>query len=117
MRRRAVMLLGLALVGLLSASVFPVMKSGQKGYDRVLAMSDAEGREALEKHARLAQTWAKLYYVTVAVAWLGIGIAWKWPRMLTAVSLAALFLAAISLWQGAEIAEEGGEIRHREFRP
>ncbi|MBI4025992.1 MAG: hypothetical protein HY360_13485 [Verrucomicrobia bacterium] len=117
LRRHAVMLLGLALVGLLSASALPVVKTGEKGYDRVLAMSDAEGREALEHHARLAKTWVKLYYVTSGIALLGIGAAWRWPRTLMTISLAVFFLALISLWQGKEIAEKGGEIRHREFRP
>lgn len=116
-RNRAAMLLSLGLASLLSASSWPVYEYGQKGYDRVYAMADDDGRIALKEHARLATKWIKFYYATAIIACLGLVIAWVWPKSLFPVSLVIVLLVGFCLIQGAQIAQEGGEIRHREFRP
>ena len=108
--------IGLALVGLLSLSVWPVYEYGQAGYDRVLSMSDENGQAYLRYHADLAEHWVFFYYVTAGMAALGFGLAWKWPQLLVPSSIAALILAAVSLAFGIVIAHAGGQIRHREFR-
>jgi len=115
-RNRTAVLIGLALLALLALSVWPVSVYGEAGYDRVLSMSDDNGQAYLRYHQHLADRWAFLYYITAAIAALGFGLSWKWPRVLTPVSIAALLLAAGSLCAGVVIAEAGGRIRHREFR-
>jgi hypothetical protein len=115
-RNRISLLIGLALVCLLSLSIWPVYAYGEAGYDRVLAMSDNDGGAYLQHHQELAERWAFLYFITAGVAALGFGLAWKWPRSLPVSGILTLLLAAGSLVAGIIIAEAGGAVRHREFR-
>ncbi len=116
-RSRAAMSIGLGLVALTSASAWPVAVYGQKGYDRVLAMADDEGRAALERHAEAGQRWVKLYDATALAACAGLVTGWKRPRTLPWICGLLVLLSLICVIQGSRIAEEGGKIRHREFRP
>jgi hypothetical protein len=115
-RDRTAILIGLALVGLLALSAWPVYEYGEEGYDRVLSMTDEAGGKYLEYHRALAERWVVLYFVTAGVAGIGFLAAWKWPRTLVFSSILALVLAAASLTAGIVIAKAGGAIRHREFR-
>jgi len=115
-RNRTAILIGLALVGLLALSAWPVFEYGEEGYDRVLSMADEAGSKYLQYHKALAGRWVFLYFVTAGVAGLGFALAWKWPRTLLPSSILALVLAVASLTAGIVIAKAGGPIRHREFR-
>jgi hypothetical protein len=115
-RNRTATLIGLALVGLLALSAWPVSEYGEEGYDRVLSMADEAGGKYLAHHRALADRWVFLYYLTAGVAGLGFALAWKWRRTLVFSSILALVLAAASLAAGIVIAKAGGCIRHREFR-
>jgi hypothetical protein len=115
-RNRGVTLAGLALVVLLCLSVWPVYHYGEAGYDRVLSMSDEAGGAYLDYHKALAERWVFLYFVTAAVAALGLLSAWRARRWLTLCSTLTLILEIASLVAGMFISEVGGEIRHREFR-
>jgi len=116
LRNRPATILGLALVGLLAGSAWPVIESGQSSYVRVRELADEDGKAHLRHHMVLAERWDKLYYATAAVAVLGLLAAWKWPRGIHALAASAALLAAASLVAGAVIAEAGGKIRHPEFR-
>jgi hypothetical protein len=113
---RTAMLIGLALVGLLALSAWPVYHYGEAGYDRVLSMADEAGGKFLEYHKALAERWIFLYFVTAGLAGVGFMLGLKWPRTLVLSSILALVLAATSLAAGIVIAKAGGAIRHREFR-
>jgi len=113
---RSATLIGLALVGLLALSAWPVYHFGEAGYDRVLSMADDAGMKFLEQHKAFAERWIFLYFATAGVAALGFGLAWKWPRTRVYSSILALVLAAASLAAGMVIAKAGGAVRHREFR-
>jgi hypothetical protein len=113
---RTATLIGLALVCLLALSAWPVYHYGEEGYGRVLSMSDEAGAKLLDHHKALAERWIYLHFVTAGVAGLGFTLAWKWPRTLVASSILALVLAAASLAAGMVIAQDGGAVRHREFR-
>jgi len=115
-RDRTAILIGLALVGLLALSAWPVYEYGEEGYDRVLSMTDEAGGKYLQYHRALAERWVFLYFVTAGIAGVGFMAAWKWPRTLVFSSILALVLAAASLTAGIVIAKAGGAIRHREFR-
>ena len=115
-RKRAVLFLSLALVGLLSLSAWPVAEYGERGYDRVLAIADDAGQIYLERHRDLAEKWLFLFYVTAAAAAAALAVGWKWPRMLWPASAAAVVLCLGSLVAAALVAESGGVVRHREFR-
>jgi hypothetical protein len=115
-RDRTATLIGLALVGLLALSAWPVSHYGEEGYDRVLSMADEAGAKFLAHHRALADRWIFLHFLTAGVAALGLMLAWKWTRTLVASSILALVLAAASLAAGTAIAKAGGAVRHREFR-
>ena len=115
-RSRPVQLTGLALVCALALSVWPVFYFGEAGFDRVLSMGDEAGEAFLKYHAELAHHWVFLYYVTAAVAALGLVLAWKKPKFQVPAVVAALLLGLASLGAGIVIAQAGGEVRHREFR-
>jgi hypothetical protein len=115
-RNRSILFVGLGLVALLALSIWPVFSYGEAGFDRVLSTSDEAGEGFLKYHAALAHRWAFLYYVTAAVAGIGCGVSWKWPRALMPVAVSALLLAIASMVAGIAIAEAGGQVRHREFR-
>jgi hypothetical protein len=108
--------LGLALLAVMALSAWPVSYFGEAGYDRVLSMADDPGQAYLKYHAHLADRWVYVYYITAAVAILGIALNWKWPQTLLPLSILVLVLAGASLTAGIFIAHAGGEIRHREFR-
>ncbi len=115
-RSRASAMIGLALVAVLSLSVWLVYYTGEQGYDRVLSMTDDAGAAFLAYHKNLADRWIILYFITGGVAGLGFVLSWKWPQALVFSSVLSLVLAAGSLAAGIVIAKAGGEIRHREFR-
>lgn len=115
-KNRGAILAGLGLVGLLALSAGVVSHFGEEGYDRVLSMADGDGQAFLRYHQHLAERWVFLFYICAALAALGIGLGWKWPRWLNLISLLTLLLAGSSLVAGIFIARSGGEIRHREFR-
>lgn len=116
MRNRAAAVVGLALVGLLAGSAWPVIESGESGYVRVRELADEDGKAQLKHHMLLAERWGNLYYATAAVAALGSLAAWKWPRGFYGLAVLAALLAMASLLAGVFIAEAGGKIRHPEFR-
>ncbi len=116
-RKRALLFLGLTLVSLFSLSAWPVSEYGEQGYDRVLAMSDDAGRACLERHRDLAGRWVFLFYVAAGAGVVALVAGWKWPKSLWPASLGVAVLAASSLVAGTVIAEWGGRVRHREFRP
>lgn len=107
---------GLVLVALLAISIWPVVEYGEAGYDRVLSMADEPGQAFLKYHAALADRWAFLYYVTAGLSALGLGLSWKFPRLLIVAAIVSILMATASLAAGIAIAHAGGEVRHREFR-
>ncbi len=113
---RPALFLGLALVSLMALSAWPVSVFGERAYDRVLSMSDADGEGWLKYHAQLAHHWVFLYYVAGAAALTAMLAGWKRPALLRVASLAVVIVALGALAAGAVIAEYGGRIRHREFR-
>ncbi|HNQ72652.1 MAG TPA: hypothetical protein PKN95_03480 [Verrucomicrobiota bacterium] len=116
LKPRAPLFLTLALVGLMALSVVPVKRSGDRGADRVLAMSDDEGQAYLKYHEQLAQRWLFLYLLTALAAAGTFVVGWKWPRRFRLAASGVLLLGLASLVAGAVIADYGGKIRHREFR-
>jgi hypothetical protein len=116
MNHRPAALLALGGVALLSLSAWPVAHFGEEAYDRVLAMSDEAGSEYLKRHAELADRWIFLYYVTSGFAAAALAVGWRKPKLLRPMGAVAALLAVASLIAGGVIAENGGKIRHREFR-
>ena len=115
-RARAGILIGLALVGLLALSAWPVFHYGEEGYDRVLSMSDEAGGKYLDYHRLLAERWVFLFYVTAGVAAWAVSLPGNGPERWSTRPCSLLSWPPAVLSAGICIAKAGGPIRHREFR-
>lgn len=115
-RSRSGTVIGLVLVAAMAITIWPVTEFGEAGYDRVLSMADEPGQAFLKHHMAMADHWVFLYYVTAGVSALGLGLSWKFPKLLAPLAIVSIVLATASLVAGVAIAHSGGEVRHREFR-
>ena len=116
LRNRPAVFLGLALILVLSASVWPVSATGHGGVRHVRALADKDGKAYLQYHAALAHQWNKLFYATAAAAALAILVAKKRPQFTLSSALVVLAFAAMSLMGGWFVADSGARTRHLEFR-
>jgi hypothetical protein len=63
-RDRTGILIGIALVGLMALSAWPVYYFGEEGYDRVLSMADEAGGKFLNYHKALGERWIVIFFLT-----------------------------------------------------
>jgi len=117
LRNRGAVVLGLVLLALLSASAWPVMKTGEGARDRIRPILDDDSKHALRRHMDLAEDWVMVFYTTAGVAVVALLAAWKKPKWMWPPAVLAVLLACASLIAVTAIAEAGGRIRHPEFRP
>src|SRR5258708_37627223 len=89
-RNRQAQVVALMLIVISAASAWPVFIYGEKGYQRVHAMSDNDGQAWLDAHKRRAEKLIYIYYATAAVGLIAIVAPFKWPK--TAPSMAAVIL-------------------------
>jgi glucan phosphoethanolaminetransferase (alkaline phosphatase superfamily) len=117
LRSRAAQITALIITLIAAASAYPVLVSGQRAYKTVRAMADDNGAEALDEHMDRAEKTIGLFYLLALVALAALLAPIKWPKTglpLTAITLVfALVCFGLSLY----IAQEGGRVRHPEFRP
>jgi hypothetical protein len=116
LRSRPAQIATLALVLLSSASAWPVYEFGQESYDRVLSMSDDDGRAWLDEHRDRAEDLIWVFYVLGALSVVAIGAPIKWPKSSVPLAVAVILFGAATLGSGAYISYAGGRVRHREFR-
>jgi hypothetical protein len=116
LRSRRAQIATLTLVLLSSISAWPVYEFGQQGYDRVLSMTDDDGRAWLDEHMHRAEDLIWFFYVLAALSAFAIAAPIKWPKSSMPFAVAVILLAAVTLGSGAYIAYAGGRVRHREFR-
>ncbi|MDQ6938696.1 MAG: hypothetical protein M3119_00905 [Verrucomicrobiota bacterium] len=115
-RARAARVTALAIVFVSTISVWPVFHYGDSAYDRVLSMSDNDGRKWLDEHRRRAEQLVVPFYVVAALAATALLCEHFAPRASVLIGLTTAVLAAATLGAGVYIATAGGRIRHREFR-
>ena len=113
---RAAKLIGLGLVFLAGASVWPVVHYGQAGYDRVYAMSNRDAQQWLELHMDRAERWEYLFYATAALAAVSIISLWKFPAAGRPLLVVTCAFAFVCVGVGGWIGHAGGQVRHSEFR-
>lgn len=116
MQSRAARIATMALVLISAGSAWPVYELGEQGYDRVLSMSDNDGRAWLDEHARRAGQLILCFYGLALTAAVAIFLPLKWPRSATLLAVITLVYGLVVLGMGAYISYAGGRIRHREFR-
>ena len=116
LRSRRAQIATLILVLLSSVSAWPVYEFGEKGYDRVLSMTDDDGGAWLDEHMRRGEELIWVFYVLAALSALAIAAPIKWPKSSVPLALAVILVGAVTLGNGTYIAYAGGRVRHREFR-
>jgi hypothetical protein len=116
LRSRRGQIATLAIVLFTSGMAWPVFELGEKSYDRVLSMSDDDGRAWLETHEHRADRLIYFFYALAIVSLTAIVLPMKFPKLSLGLALATLLLGFVVLGMGGYIAHAGGKIRHREFR-
>lgn len=116
LRNRTGVVAGMIAVALLALSAWPVVVTGQKAYAKIDQLADEAGKAYLGRHMELAERWVYLFVTTSLVAGAGVLAARKRPQLLFPSAVTTLVLAVGCLVAGAIIAENGGMVRHPEFR-
>ncbi|MCG3147767.1 MAG: hypothetical protein PCFJNLEI_01208 [Verrucomicrobiae bacterium] len=116
LRSRPARVVALVLVALSCASVWPVVRYGHGGYDRVSAMSNNEAKQWLDVHQHRADRAKYIFYLAGLLALAALAADWKFPRAALPLAVATLVLAVVSSGLGGWIAHAGGKVRHSEFR-
>jgi hypothetical protein len=116
LRSREARIGAFALIFVASASAWPTLHYGQRGYDRVKGMADSEGQKWLDEHKHRGEQLIYVFYALGTLALVSMAVEWKWPKAALPLTIATLVLATSALGIGAYIAYAGGHIRHKEFR-
>ena len=116
LKSRPAQFVGLIIVIAASASVWPVVRTGHRGYDRVYSMSNATGQQWLDVHEDRAEDGQWIFYATGLLALATILIPRKFPRAATALVILTLVVSLAALATGVWISHAGGQVRHTEFR-
>jgi hypothetical protein len=89
---------------------------GEKGFDRVYAMSNSDAQAWLDLHATRADRFEFLFTLTGLSALAALIASWKRRSWEKTLSWVTIFLALCSFTAAGWIAQAGGPIRHSEFR-
>lgn len=116
LRSRPAQITAFVVIIFASLSVWPVAEYGERGYDRVYAMSDKDARQWLDVHVHRADLAMWVFYATAAVAATALILPKFKPRTQLPLALATLVFALVALKAGAWISQAGGKVRHSEFR-
>jgi hypothetical protein len=116
LRSRRAQIATLAIVLVTSASAWPVFEFGEQAYDRVLSMTDEDGKAWLDAHQDRAEDLIYFFYALALLSAAAIAVPIKWPKSSTPLAIAVLLLGMAVLGMGGYIGYAGGKIRHREFR-
>jgi hypothetical protein len=115
-RARPARVTALTIVFVSTFAAWPVYHYGEAASDRVLSMSDRDGREWLEEHEHRAERLIYVFYAVATLAAMGLLAERFASQAALPLAIATLVLATGTLGVGGYIATAGGRIRHREFR-
>ena len=116
MRKRHTQVVALIVVFVGCTSAWFVVRTGQRGYDRVYAMSNDDAQKWLDEHMNRAEKFQYLFYATALLSLDVIVAMWKWQKAVLPLALATLLAAVVSLAVAGWISHAGGQVRHSEFR-
>lgn len=116
LRSRRAQIATLSIVLICAASAWPVYEFGEQSYDRVLTMSDEDGKRWLDEHRDRGEDLIYFFYALALLSAAAIVLPIKWPKSSTPLVIAVILFGAATLGMGGYIAYAGGKIRHREFR-
>jgi len=116
MRQVVLLRLGLLMIAATAGASVPVAGFGDQAYPEIFGKLDGAGREWLDYHTYLADTWLPLLYLNSLLA-IAANIAGYWRRpflipMAAVVAVVTLPAILMASWIGYA----GGKIKHPEFR-
>jgi hypothetical protein len=117
LRNRQAQLLSLGLILVSAAAAWPAYLSGEKAYNKVYLLADADGQEWLDTHMKRVDQAIYLFYALAAVALGAALVPIRIPKTALPLAILTLVLAMAVLGAGGWIAHAGGKVRHSEFRP
>ncbi|MEO7300459.1 MAG: hypothetical protein ABI042_17995 [Verrucomicrobiota bacterium] len=115
-RNKTARIIGLGLIFIATASIWPVEHFGENAYKEIRGRADVAGVTALDEHMERAEKWSWLFYTTAFLALVGVVSEKKFPKAATPLALTTCLFAIAALTAGGWISKAGGQIRHPEFR-
>ena len=115
-RQSALLFMGLSLVALTAGASLPVAQYGDAAYPAIYDTLDGHGRDWLDYHAELAETWLPLLYANAGLALAALIASIVRPGMLLWASLLVALVTLGGIIGASVVARSGGKIQHPEFR-
>jgi hypothetical protein len=115
-RQASLLFTGLALVALTAGASIPVARYGDAAYPAIYDTLDGYGRDWLDYHAALAETWLPLLYANAALALVALIVCIARPRLLQWAGALVALVTLAGLVGATVVARAGGKIQHPEFR-
>ena len=115
-RQAALLFAGLALVALTAGASLPVARFGDAAYPAIYDTLDGYGRDWLDYHVEIAETWLPLLYANAALALLALIVGAARPRLLRWACVVVALATLAGLAGASAVAWAGGKIQHPEFR-
>lgn len=108
--------IGLAVIIVSSASVWPVIHYGENAYDRIREKADEPGQHWLNEHMERADKASYVFYGTALLGIAALLSQKKFPKTGPSLTILTLVASGVSLGLGTWVSKAGGQIRHPEFR-
>src|SRR5437773_2170801 len=83
LRSRRAQIATLIMMLICAASAWPVYEFGQQAYDRVLTMTDEDGKSWLDEHQDRAEDCIWFFYALAVLSAVALAAPRKWPRSAT----------------------------------
>ena len=107
LKSRQAQIVGLVIVVFASASVWPVMRFGHRGYDRVYSMSNTDGQQWLDAHEERAHDGQWVFYAAGLLALAAMFIPRRFPKATMPLVMATLIVSMVALATGGWISHAG----------
>jgi hypothetical protein len=117
LRSRAAQITALVITFIAAGSAYPVLVSGQRAYKPVRDMADDAAQEALDEHMDRAEKTINVFYLLALISLAALLVPIKSPKLGPPLAAVTLALALLCFGLSLYIAQQGGRIRHPEFRP
>jgi len=116
LRDRVAMQIGLLMIALTAGSSIPVGMAGDDAYPAIFDELNGTGRDWLDYHAYLGDTWLPVIYFNAVAALIAFIAGTARNHLLLASSAGIVLITIGGLAAGVVIGGAGGKIKHEEFR-